>query len=151
MHPCSPWRTSVSSSSFYLFPFFFSRTFFRLLLTQLDIETEHIRKKKNALGEYSIALAKRGHSDCWLRCARHNRSLANGVNCVLRAMRDEKDKVVSFFLLSNGFGLFFAFFFFCSKRATGGERVWNFAAFYHPVVHGSFLCRGRQVKSLFTA
>lgn len=66
-------------------------------------------------------------------------------------MRDEKDKVVFFFLLSNGFGLFFAFFFFCSKRATGGERVWNFAAFYHPVVHGSFLCRSRQVKSLFTA
>lgn len=65
-------------------------------------------------------------------------------------MRDEKDKVVFFFLLSNGFGLFFAFFF-CSKRATGGERVWNFAAIYHPVVHGSFLCRSRQVKSLFTA
>lgn len=111
MHPCSPWRTSVSSSSFYLFPFFFSRTFFRLLLTQLDIETEHIRKKKNALGEYSIALAKRGHSDCWLRCARHNRSLANGVNCVLRAMRDEKDKVVFFFCCLMDLVCFLHFFF----------------------------------------
>lgn len=31
-------------------------------------------------------------------------------------MRDEKDKVVFFFLLSNGFGLFFAFFFAQSER-----------------------------------
>ena len=56
-----------------------------------------------------------------------------------------------FFLLFNEFGLFLHFFFFCLKRATGGERVWNFAAFYHPVVCGSFFVGAAKLKVLFTA
>lgn len=113
-HPFSLQCTSVSSSSFYLS--FFLPNFFRLLLTQLERETKHIHLKCFRLIFYRIS--KRGHSDCWFRCGGRNRSLSSGVNCVLRAMRGDKDKVIFFpsFLLSNGIDLLLHF---CLKQAVG--------------------------------
>lgn len=95
MHPFSLRRTSVSSSSFYLSFFFLLSNFFRLPLTQLEREASTFSRKAVRLIFYRIS--KRGqYSDCWLECTGRSRSLAGGVNCVLRAMRDEIDKIAFF-------------------------------------------------------
>lgn len=53
-----------------------------------------------------MELEKEDNSDCWLERAQHKPSLANGVNCVVRAMRDEKDKTVLFiYFFVNGVAL----------------------------------------------